>query len=431
VSRYYLTQGNLVTQDQTLLTTVVSLDPMYAYCDVDSATVLRAKRLINAGLMKPFAAGQIPIYMGLQGEDDFPHKGTVNFVNNQENPTTGSILVRGVFENPLPDQGRRLLTPGMFVRIRLPVGQPHRALLVIDRAILSDQDKKYVYVVDNQNKVQSRHVTTGPLESDGLRQIKEDKEGNEGLKEDDRVVVSSLQQIQQLRPGTEIQPDVVPMLSLVEGDGKKSGETGAGAAKAETKAAAKPTGTVTTALSVLGADVDAAESSLTYTWSGTTLPDGAAPPTFSVNGSNAAKNTTATLSKAGTYGFTVTIAPETIGTGGSLSVTSSVSLAVPQTLTTIAVSPATATVHPAATQQFKATGCDQFGGRLAAQPKFAWTTTVGKITEGGLFTAQDSAGKGMVTAAAGSVHGDCSVTVTKHVPMVAKPAAAAPAVLKP
>jgi multidrug efflux system membrane fusion protein len=432
VSRYYLTLGNLVTQDQTLLTTVVSLDPMYAYCDVDSPTVLRVKRAINEGRMKPYAAGQIPIFMGLQGEEGFPHKGKIDFVNNQENPTTGSILVRGIFDNPLPPKGRRLLTPGMYVRIRLPIGQPHPALLIIDRAILSDQDLKSVYVLDGQNKVQSRRVTTGPLESDGLRQI------TDGLHADDRVVVGALQQV---RPDMEVQPEPIPMLSLVEGREKKSGEAGAGATGTlhPGSAAAKATGTATAALSVLGADVDTAESSLTYTWSGTTLPDGAAPPTFSVNGSNAAKNTTATLSKAGTYGFTVTIAPQTTGTGGSLSVTSSASLAVPQTLKTIAVNPATATVNPAAKQQFTATGFDQFGEALAAQPKFAWTTTVGTITEEGVFTAQNLSGKGTVTAGyplagapgtpgGGEITGASSVTVTNHAPTVAKPASA---VLKP
>ena len=76
VSRYYLTLGNLVTQDQTLLTTVVSLDPMYAYVDVDEPTVLRVRRAINAGQIKPYSAGQIPILMGLQGEEDFPREGT-------------------------------------------------------------------------------------------------------------------------------------------------------------------------------------------------------------------------------------------------------------------------------------------------------------------------------------------------------------------
>ncbi len=207
VSRWYLTEGNLVTQDQTLLTTVVSLDPIYAYVDVDEPTVLRVRRAINEGEIKPYATGQIPILMGLQGEEGFPRKGIINFVNNQVNPTTGSILARGIFPNPLPDPpppggGRRLILPGMYVRIRLPIGQPHPALLVIDRAIGSDQGLKYVYVVDAENKVQYRRVTTGSLESDGLRVI------TKGLKPGDLVVVGALQQ---LRQHMEVQPELHDM----------------------------------------------------------------------------------------------------------------------------------------------------------------------------------------------------------------------------
>src|SRR5262249_46289096 len=99
ISRYYLTPGNLVNQDQTLLTTVVSLDPMYAYFDMDEPTLLRIRRAINVGRIKLPQDGVIPALMGLQGEDDFPHRGTIDFVNNQVNPTTGSISVRGVFPN--------------------------------------------------------------------------------------------------------------------------------------------------------------------------------------------------------------------------------------------------------------------------------------------------------------------------------------------
>ncbi|MGO9112415.1 MAG: efflux RND transporter periplasmic adaptor subunit [Thermoguttaceae bacterium] len=207
VSRYYLTLGNLVSQDQTLLTTVVSLDPMYAYVDVDEPTVLRVRRAINRGEIKPYSEGQIPILMQLDGEENFPRKGVVDFVNNQVNPTTGSILARGRFDNSLPPGGRRLLLPGMFVRIRLPIGKPHPALLVIDRAILSDQDKKFVYVVDAEGKVQYRRIMTGPLESDGLRVI------TEGLKPDDLVVVGALQQV---RPHMSVKAEPTSMLSLTD-----------------------------------------------------------------------------------------------------------------------------------------------------------------------------------------------------------------------
>jgi multidrug efflux system membrane fusion protein len=205
ISRYYLTLGNLVNQDQTLLTTVVSLDPMYVYFDVDEPTLLRVRNAVNAGRIKPPPGGQVPVLMGLQGEEGYSHHGTVNFVNNQVNPTTGSITVRGVFPNPKPKNGVRLLSPGMFVRVRLPIGQPHPALLVIDRAIGFDQGLKYVYVVDAEHKIQYRRVTTGPLEEDGLRVIAE------GLKPDDWVLVGGLQQV---RPLMEIRPQETAMPAL-------------------------------------------------------------------------------------------------------------------------------------------------------------------------------------------------------------------------
>jgi multidrug efflux system membrane fusion protein len=204
VSRYYLTLGNLVNQDQTLLTTVVSLDPMYAYFDIDEPTLLRVRRAINDGRIKPSQNGVISVQMGLQGENGFPHQGNIDFINNQVNPSTGSISVRGIFANPKPQIGVRLLSPGMFVRIRLPIGQPHPALLVIDRAISSDQGQKYVYVLDAQNKAQYRRITTGALQDDGLRVVL-------GLQPDDRVVVGGLQQV---RPQMEIRPDEVPMPSF-------------------------------------------------------------------------------------------------------------------------------------------------------------------------------------------------------------------------
>jgi multidrug efflux system membrane fusion protein len=168
VSRYFLTLGNLVVQDQTLLTTVVSLDPMYVYCDVDEGTVLRVRRAINEGTIKRYQEGEIPVLMELQGEEGYPHRGTVNFINNQVNQNTGSILVRGVFPNPKPENGVRLFSPGMFVRVRLPIGRPHKSILVIDRAIGSDQGLKFVYVVNEKNLVERRGVTTGSLQPDGL-----------------------------------------------------------------------------------------------------------------------------------------------------------------------------------------------------------------------------------------------------------------------
>ena len=205
VSRYFLTLGNLVNQDQTLLTTVVSQDPMYAYFDTDEPTLLRVRRAVAEGKIKPAVANKNPVLMGLQDEQGFPHAGTIDFINNQVNPTTGSVTVRGVFPNLILSQGVRLLSPGMFVRIRLPIGQPHSALLVIDRAISSDQGLKYVYVVDAQNNVQYRRVTTGSLQENGLRVIQS------GLKPEEWVAVGALQQV---RPGMNVRPDQTAMPTL-------------------------------------------------------------------------------------------------------------------------------------------------------------------------------------------------------------------------
>ncbi len=203
VSRYYYTLGNLVNQDSTLLTTVVSVDPMYAYFDMDERTSLRIRNAINAGKIRGRSEGNdLPVLMGLEGEEGFPHKGVLNFSNNVVNPATGTIAIRGVFPNPKPEGGRRLISPGMFVRIRLPIGQPRQALLVVDRALGSDQGLKYAYVVDADKKVQYRRVRVGPLEDDGLRVIEE------GLKADDWVVVGALQQ---LRPKMDVDPEPTEM----------------------------------------------------------------------------------------------------------------------------------------------------------------------------------------------------------------------------
>jgi multidrug efflux system membrane fusion protein len=205
VSRYYLTVGNLVNQDQTQLTTVVSMDPMYVYFDVDETTLLRVRKAINEGTVARYEQGEIPVFISLEGEDNFPHQGTINFVNNRVNSGTGSITVRGVVPNAKPENGIRLLTPGMFVRVRLPIGKPHDALLVIDRAIGSDQGLKLVYVMDAESHAQQRRIETGPLQEDGLRVI------TSGLKADDWVAVGGIQQI---RPRMQITPDRQPMPTL-------------------------------------------------------------------------------------------------------------------------------------------------------------------------------------------------------------------------
>ena len=202
VARYYLTLGNLVNQDQTLLTTVVSLDPMYAFFDMDEPTLVRIRQAIGEGKITITHKDTLRVSLGLQGETGYPHEGTINFFNNQVNPSTGSIAVRGVFPNPVLKEGVRLLSPGMFVRIHLPIGTPHPGVLVVDRAIGSDQGLKYVYVIDAQNKAQYRRVTTGPLLPDGLRVI------TEGLEPGEWIAVGALQQI---RPNMQVETEKIPM----------------------------------------------------------------------------------------------------------------------------------------------------------------------------------------------------------------------------
>jgi RND family efflux transporter MFP subunit len=200
VSRYVVTVGNLIQSgDQnggTLLTTVVSVDPMYAYFDMDERTVLRIRQLIREGKAKSAGQTKWPVSLGLATDEGFPHRGTINFEDNQVNPKTGTLRVRGVFPNK--DEA---LTPGFFARVRVPIGQAHRALLVTDRAIDSDQGQKVVYVVSERNEVASRPVRLGALHH-GLREI------TDGLKPGEQVIVNGLQQV---RPGVTVEPKLVEM----------------------------------------------------------------------------------------------------------------------------------------------------------------------------------------------------------------------------
>jgi RND family efflux transporter MFP subunit len=200
VSRYLVTVGNLIQSgDQgggTELTTIVSVDPMYAYFDVDEQTVLRVRQSARESNARSPDETAWPVSLGLVTEEGFPHQGTINFVDNQVNAKTGTLRVRGVFPNK--DEA---LTPGLFARVRVSLGPPHRALLVSDRALDSDQGQRVLYVVNDKNEVVSRTVRAGALH-DGLRAIED------GLKPGERVIVSGLQQI---RPGAIVEPRPVPM----------------------------------------------------------------------------------------------------------------------------------------------------------------------------------------------------------------------------
>lgn len=204
IGRYLLTLGNLVNADMTLLTTVVSEDPMYVYFDVDENTMLAILRTVVLPSKVELLSqkGGVPVLMGLSDETGFPHKGYVNFGSNTVNPSTGTIMLRGVFDNPANSLGKRLMRPGMFTRVRLPVGKAHPAVLVSEKALQSDQGQKYLLVVDSDNKVEYCRVKTGALQPDGLRVIAE------GLKPDQRVIVAGAQMV---RPGVTVKVDETPM----------------------------------------------------------------------------------------------------------------------------------------------------------------------------------------------------------------------------
>lgn len=200
ISNARVTAGNLVTggsnANTTLLTTLVSLDPIYCYFDADEASVLRYRQLYREGKRDSAIFSVIPAQMELGNETGFPHKGQIDFVDNQVNPATGTIRARAVFSN-----ADKLMAPGFFARVRIPGNGEYDAQLIRDTAISSDQGRLFVLVVDAQKKALYRPIRTGPL-VDGLRVVRE------GLNPGDQVIVTGLMSA---RPGMFVEPQVVPM----------------------------------------------------------------------------------------------------------------------------------------------------------------------------------------------------------------------------
>ena len=187
VSRAAVTTGNLVTSGQTLLTTLVSVDPIYVAFDSDEQgflTFMNGRRAAT------------PVTVGLANEDGFPHLGTLAFVDNELDAASGTMRARGRLDNH-----DHRFTPGMFARVRLTGQQHHTALLVNDSAIGTDQSVKYVLVVGKDNIVQYRAVRTGPM-VDGLRVVRD------GLSAGETIVVNGLQRV---RPGMPVTPQHVAM----------------------------------------------------------------------------------------------------------------------------------------------------------------------------------------------------------------------------
>jgi RND family efflux transporter MFP subunit len=191
VSRQLVNIGNLVQADSTQLTTIVSIDPIYAYFSMDELAALTYQRLTREGKLAGSRDGKVAVYLQLQDETGFPHEGTIDFSDNAFDSSTGTLLVRGSFPNT-----DGFLTPGNFVRVRLASSPKYDALLVADRAIGSDQDQSFLYVVDSKNVARLRHITTGQL-AEGLRVVKS------GLQPEDVVIINGIIKV---RPDSLVKP---------------------------------------------------------------------------------------------------------------------------------------------------------------------------------------------------------------------------------
>jgi multidrug efflux system membrane fusion protein len=189
--------GNLVTPNQALLTTLVSVDPVYVTFEGDERAYLRYQELARAGGRESSRDARNPVQVGLANEEGYPHSGEMDFVDNALNPATGTIRARAVLPNP-----DGVFTPGLFARVRLLGGSQKDALLIHEQAVLTDQDRRYVYIVGEKNSAERRNVKLGP-HVEGLRIVES------GLAPGDKVVVNGMRKI--FFPGQPVNPRQVPM----------------------------------------------------------------------------------------------------------------------------------------------------------------------------------------------------------------------------
>jgi multidrug efflux system membrane fusion protein len=195
VSRALLTEGNYVSGlagAATLLTTIVSVDPVYVYVDVDEDSLLKFNTLSRDQKLESDPDGRIPVTLQLGDEQGFPHQGVIESFDNQLNPGTGSILMRAVF----PNQDGRIV-PGLFARLRVPLSARHEALLISERAVGTDQALKYVLALTPTNTVNYRQVELGPPVG-GMRIVRS------GLEPGEQIVVNGIQRV---RPGMPVTPE--------------------------------------------------------------------------------------------------------------------------------------------------------------------------------------------------------------------------------
>jgi len=210
VGRNLVDMGNLVGESEpTLLTKVTRFDPMYVYFNLNERDLLRVMDTYRQTLKEkganpeeePDSRAGIPLFLGRANEDGYPHEGKYDFAESSVDPGTGTMRLRGVFENPGLSP---LLVPGLFVRLRLPIDKKANALLVTERAIGADQGGNFLLTVGNDNLVSKKPIRMGLL-VDGLRVI------DEGLQPGERVIVKGLQRA---RPGARVDPEQIEMKTL-------------------------------------------------------------------------------------------------------------------------------------------------------------------------------------------------------------------------
>ncbi len=192
IGRELITVGNLVRADDSVLTVIVSTDPVHVYLEADERAVLKYRRMAESGLKGAGRVRSVPAELGLIDETGFPHQGHIDYSEPRLDSQTGSLTLRGVFPNP-----SELLTPGFFARIRLAGGQPHPALLLPERAIGVDQDQRFVWVLKPDDSVEYRLIKPGSRRGS-------DRVVLEGLSQGDWVITEGLQKI---RPGMTVKPE--------------------------------------------------------------------------------------------------------------------------------------------------------------------------------------------------------------------------------
>jgi membrane fusion protein, multidrug efflux system len=196
ISQRLVTEGNIVSTDQTILARIVSLDPIYFGFNVDERSFLKYQGSLGIGMGQMQRGKGAPVQIALSGEEKPTRKGTLDFVDNRVDNQTGTMLLRATVENP-----DNFIKPGLFGIVAMPATKPFQGILIPDEAVSANQDKRIVYVLGDGDKVSARTVKLGPI-VDGYRVVRD------GLKGDELVVVNGVAKV---RPGAQVKPETVEL----------------------------------------------------------------------------------------------------------------------------------------------------------------------------------------------------------------------------